>query len=269
MDVKQLEKKAKSLRREILDLCHASGRAAHAGPALSCIDIVTALYYHVMRFDENNPDWALRDRFILSKGHACPSVYAVLADMGIVDRAEYARFRHLGGVLQGHMTLGKTPGVDMTAGSLGNGLGIGLGMAHYLKVKNTGSRVYVILGDGELNEGTVWEAVMQAPAIGADNLTAIVDVNGFQSSGATDILPMEPLDDKWRAFGWDVLSIDGHDMEQILSAFEQAKQSTKPTVILAKTVKGKGVSFMEHNNVWHQSVLTDELYAQAVQEVEA
>lgn len=267
--IRRLEEKAFSLRHEILDLCHACGRPAHAGPALSCIDIVTALYYHEMTYTRETFDAPDRDRVILSKGHACPALYAVLADFGVIDRKEYASFRHVDGMLQGHPTLHKTPGIDMTAGSLGNGLGIGIGMAYYQKIRGKDTRVYVILGDGEINEGTVWEAVMQAPVRGVNNLVAIVDNNGLQSSGVNaEILPMNPIGEKWRAFGWNVLEIDGHDMEEIVSALDAAKVSAIPTAIIAKTVKGKGVAFMENDNAWHQNTLTDELYAQAIRELE-
>lgn len=269
-EIRELEKKALQIRRDIIEMSYRCGRAAHPGPALSCAEIVTAIYFGFAHMDVQSPLKADRDRVILSKGHACPVLYAALAEKGFVDRGEFKNLRHPEGILQGHPSYRKTPGVDMTAGSLGNGLGIGLGMAYYLKHKGYKSRVYVILGDGELNEGTVWEAVMYAPAIKAANLTAFVDVNGFQSCGACgDILPQPNLEERWLSFGWNVLSIDGNDMEQVVHAIELAQKSEeKPTVILAKTVKGKGVDFMENDNLWHQHVLSKEQYERAMAELE-
>ena len=269
-DIAALESQAKIIRRSIIEMSHACGRNAHPGPALSIADICTALYYDFMNIDPAEHMKADRDRLVLSKGHACPVIYAELAELGFFSKDLFPTLRHPGSMIQGHPTFHKTPGVDMTSGSLGNGLGIGLGMAYYLRLKGFDSRVYVILGDGEMNEGTVWEAVNYAPVQKLDNLIAIVDQNRFQSCGATgDILPMENMAERWRAFGWNVLEIDGHDMEQIVSALGLAKAHTgSPTCIVAKTVKGKGVSFMENNNAWHQKPVTDEEYAIAMKELE-
>jgi len=268
--IEKLKQTAVTIRKDIIEMSYRCSRAAHPGPALSCADIVTALYFDVMNFDPDHYSDPDRDRFILSKGHACPAQYAALTELGLVSKAEYPKLRHTDALLQGHPTYRKTPGVDMTAGSLGNGLGIGLGMAYYQKISGSDSRVYVILGDGEINEGTVWEAVMCAPSLKVGNLVAVVDINGFQSCGACkDILPTPDLKGIWSGFGWKVLEIDGHDMAQILDAFDQAKNSPEvPTVILARTVKGKGVSFMENNNAWHQHVLTEEQFEQAMKELE-
>lgn len=268
--LERLKNISNAVRKDIIEMSYSCGRAAHPGPALSCADIVTALYFDVMNFDPNDYNNADRDRFILSKGHACPVQYAALTELGLVKKEGYKQLRHVGATLQGHPTYHKTPGVDMTTGSLGNGLGIGLGMAYYQKLAGSGSRVYVILGDGEINEGTVWEAVMCAPSLKVGNLVAVVDINGFQSCGACrDILPTPDLKTIWRGFGWNVVETDGHDMAQILDAFEAAKSSTDvPTVILARTVKGKGVSFMENNNAWHQHVLTEEQFNQAMKDLE-
>jgi len=271
ISVNDLKKAAVTLRKDIIEMSRVCGTAAHPGPALSCADITAALYFGFMDVDSSDPEKADRDRFILSKGHACPAQYAALSELGFVSKEEYKNLRHPGSILQGHPTYHKTPGVDMTAGSLGNGLGIGLGMAYYLKLKGLSSKVYVVLGDGELNEGTIWEAVMYAPVAKVGNLIAFVDVNGFQScDSCQNILPMPELKAKWSAFGWNTIEIDGHDMEQIVSAVSEAQQSAdRPTVILAKTVKGKGVSFMENDNSWHQHKLSQEQYDIAMKELEA
>jgi len=269
-DIKELEQKAIQIRKDIIEMSYRCGRAAHPGPALSCAEMITAIYFGFANIDADNPMKEDRDRVILSKGHACPALYAALSEKGFVDKKEFEHLRHPGGVLQGHPSYKKTPGVDMTAGSLGNGLGIGLGMAYYLKNKGYPSRVYVVLGDGELNEGTVWEAVMYAPAAKVSNLIAFVDVNGFQSRGSCEeILPQNNLAERWLSFGWNVISINGNDMSEVVNAMELAQRSEeKPTVILAKTVKGKGVSFMENDNTWHQHVLSDEQYKTAMAELE-
>ena len=269
-DVAGLEKQAREVRRGIIELSHACGRSAHPAPALSCADICTALYYRFMDVDPENPEKEDRDRLVLSKGHACPVIYAILADLGYFPKEYFKGLRHVGGKLQGHPAYGKTPGVDMTSGSLGNGLGIGLGMAYYLKHQGKKSKVFVILGDGEMNEGTVWEAVNIAPTLKADNLIAIVDQNYFQSCGSTeDIAPMQNMAQRWRDFGWNVLEINGHDMADIVSKLEMAvNHHGTPTCIVAQTVKGKGVSFMEHNNAWHQSNISDAQYETAMKELE-
>jgi len=222
-----------------------------------------------MNIDPKNPAWADRDRLILSKGHACPVIYAALAQRGYFPMEWLKDVRRVGGNLQGHPDMNKTPGVDMTAGSLGNGLSAGLGMAYYLKDQAKNSQVFVILGDGELQEGNVWEAAITAPALKLDNLIAIVDYNHFQSTGATDdIVPIEPIVDKWRAFNWNVIEINGHSMEEVVSALERGVAFRgRPTVVVAHTVKGKGVSFMEHNNDWHQKIPTEAEYAQARKEI--
>ena len=269
--VSQLEAQAKEIRRQIIELSHTCGRNAHPGPALSIADICTALYYRFMSVDPAEPLSEDRDRFILSKGHACPVLYAILADKGFISKDTYSTLRHPGSIIQGHPTFHKTPGVDMTSGSLGNGLGLGLGMAYYLRLKKKDCKVYVVLGDGEMNEGTVWEAVNYAPVQKLSNLIAIVDQNYFQSCASTEeILPMNNMAERWRAFGWNVLEIDGHDMSQIVSALELANAHTgSPTCIVAQTTKGKGVSFMENNNAWHQKSITDEEYAIAMKELES
>lgn len=270
-EIQYLEKQARYIRRDIVEMCHAVGsrRKAHPAPALSCADIMAALYFGVMRLYDSpkDPD---RDRLILSKGHACPVLYAALYRRGVLTREDLYGLRHVEGRLQGHPDMKGTPGVDMTAGSLGHGLSAGVGMALAAKMDQRAYTTFVILGDGECQEGLVWEAAMLAPRLGLDNLVAVVDRNGLQSCGSVeDTLPLEPFGQKWAAFGWRVMEIDGHDMRQITEALEQAKlPGNAPTVILANTVKGKGVSFVENDNSWHQRCFTDEEFERAMKELE-
>ena len=269
-EIQALKQKANTLRKLIIEIAYRSERKVHLGPALSCADIVAALYFKFMRVDPKNPEWEDRDRFILSKGHAYNVLYAALYEKGFFGKEELGTVRHMNSHLQGHPTMGKTPGVDMTAGSLGNGLGIGLGMAYYLDLIGKKSRVYVMLGDGEINEGSVWEAAMQACVRKTSNLIAFVDHNHYQSCGACeDILPMGSIADKWRSFGWNVLEVNGHDMADIVSKLEIASNyHGAPTVIIANTVKGKGISFMENCNAWHVGVVTKDWYDKAMAELE-
>lgn len=268
-DITELREMARLLRRDIIDIAYLAGGPSHPGPALSIADIVCALYFHIMYIDPCNPGWEDRDRLVLSKGHACPAVYAALAERGYFDKAWLTTVRRLDSRLQGHPDMNKTPGIDITSGSLGNGLSLGLGMALALKLLRKKCGVFVILGDGELQEGMIWEAVMAASAQKADNLIAIVDYNHYQSCGGTDeIISMEPMRAKWESFNWNVFEINGHDIEEIVSRLEMAKQfAGRPTVIIAHTVKGKGVSFMESDNSWHQKIPTKEQYDTALREL--
>lgn len=264
-----LKRKSMELRKHILGMIHKAG-SGHPGGALSAADIVTALYYDEMNVKPEEPDWAERDRFILSKGHACPALYAVLAMKGYFPLSELNSFRCINGRLQGHPDMKKTPGVDSTSGSLGNGLSIGLGMSLAIRVKGRPGRVYVMLGCGELDEGMVWEAAMSAAKFKLDNLLAIIDYNRLQIDGTNDeILPLEPLEDKWRSFGWNTVKIDGHDFQQIMEAFSSVrKQHGVPSVIVADTVKGKGVSYMENQLEWHGKAPNDHELETALAEVE-
>jgi transketolase len=266
----ELRRIAWRLRGDVIEMITAAA-SGHPGGSLSAIDLITALYHAVLRHDPANPTWAERDRFILSKGHACPALYAVLGDMGYFDRALFPTLRRLGSPLQGHPELGKLAGVEASTGSLGQGLSLGLGMAEGARIAGSAARVWVLMGDGELDEGQVWEAAMYAGARRVANLTAIVDVNGQQLDDTTDrILALEPLADKWRAFGWHVVDIDGHDFTAILAAYAEATAVTdRPTVVLARTVKGKGVSFMEHNNEWHGAAPSREQADKALAELAA
>jgi transketolase len=269
-EIQELKQKANAIRKCIIEMAYQCGRKVHLGPSLSCADLVTALYFKFMRIDPENPNWEERDRFIMSKGHAYTVLYAALCERGFFGKEELRTLRHPGSNLQGHPTMGKTPGVDMTAGSLGNGLGIGIGMAYYLKLRGKHSKVFVMLGDGESNEGSVWEAAMQAPVRQTDNLIAFVDYNHFQSCGpCEEILPMGRLADKWKAFGWNVLEVNGHDMAEIVNKIEIATNfHGAPTMIIAHTIKGKGISFMEHSNKWHVGLVTEEIYRKAINELE-
>ena len=265
----ELRRLAWTMRKDIITMI-GQAKSGHPGGSLSAIDLITTLYYAVMKHDPQNPTWEQRDRFILSKGHACPALYAVLGELGYFDKALFPTLRQLGSPLQGHPELGKLAGIEASTGSLGQGLSVGLGMAEGARITKSGARVFVLTGDGELDEGQVWEAAMYAGAKGIDNLVAIVDVNRQQLDDTTDrILALEPLADKWRAFNWHVVDIDGHDFSRILAAFDEAgKTKGKPTVILARTTKGRGVSFMEDNLEWHGAAPSAEQIAAACAELE-
>lgn len=250
-DITRLEDQAKIIRRDILSMIAEAG-AGHPGGSLSASDMLTALYFHVLRVDPKNPDWPDRDRLILSKGHACPALYACLARRGFFDVSELKKLRQYGSMLQGHPDMHKTPGIDISSGSLGNGLAVGVGMALSARVHQQDYMTYVILGDGELQEGLVWEAAMAGAHHQLKNLIAIVDCNGVQINGwVNDIMRVEPVADKWRAFGWDVVELNGHNMKDILTGLHTARTMRHPTVILMRTVKGRGVNFMEDDSGWH------------------
>ena len=269
-EIKQLKiLAAKARQGAILGTFHA--KSGHPGGSLSAADILTYLYYKEMKVDPKNPKWEDRDRFVLSKGHCCPSLYAVLALKGYFDWDELTRLRHVGAMLQGHPDMKRTPGIDMSTGSLGQGVSAACGMALAGKLDNKDYRVYTVLGDGEVEEGQVWEAAMFAAHNKLDNLVLFVDQNGLQIDGAVeDVAGIEPLDKKFEAFGFEVIKIDGHDFEQIKSALDKARTvKGKPTAILAKTVKGKGVSFMENQVGWHGVAPNKEQYEAATAELEA
>ena len=264
----ELKRIADELRLDVIHMVHHAGDG-HPGPALSMLDILTVLYFDEMRIDPANPQWEDRDRFILSKGHSCPGYYAALARLGYFDRKELNGLRSLGSILQGHPVKDKTPGVDMTSGSLGNGLPIAVGMAIAGKVQHKDYYSYVIAGDGEIQEGVVWEGAMAAKKHGLDHLILFVDHNGLQSGGTCEECSgVLPIPEKFEAFGWHVQVIDGHDHAAISDAIACAK-SVKgvPSVIVAKTIKGKGVSYMENNNAWHKGVPTAEQVRIAEQEL--
>ncbi|WP_442486632.1 transketolase [Fusobacterium necrophorum] len=248
-------------------ICEA--KSGHPGGSLSIVDILTALYYGEMKIDPTKPKMEGRDRFVLSKGHAAPALYAVLAERGYFPKEELMTLRKFGSHLQGHPDMKKVPGVEISTGSLGQGLSVANGMALNAKLFQEEYRVYVMMGDGELQEGQIWEAAMTAAHYKLDNLCAFVDVNNLQIDGSVDVvMGVEPLDKKWEAFGWNVISIDGHNFEGIFSALETAKTCKgKPTLILAKTVKGKGVSFMENVCGFHGTAPTAEERERALAEL--
>ena len=266
-DVERQEEQAVQLRRDIVEMIHAA-KAGHPGGSLSAVDMITALYFHVMRIDPQNPRWEDRDRFVLSKGHACPALYAALARRGFFDPKHLTTLRQYHSILQGHPDMNKTPGIDISSGSLGNGLAIGVGMAMSGRLHHQDYMTYVMLGDGEVQEGMVWEAAMAAHHHDLGNLVAIVDCNGVQINGwVNEIMTVEPLADKWRAFGWNVVEVNGHNMKDLLTVLHTAKTMRHPTVILMRTVKGRGVSFMEDDCKWHGNSPSDEELVQAILEI--
>lgn len=265
-----LMKKAACIRKYIIEEVF-SAKSGHPGGSLSCTDIFTVLYFDEMRVDVNNPKWADRDRFVLSKGHCAPALYATLAVKGFFPEKDLFTLRKTDSYLEGHPNMTYVPGVDMSTGSLGQGISAAVGMALAGKIDQKDYRVYSILGDGELQEGQVWEASMAAAHYQLDNLTAFVDYNGLQIDGPIkEVMSPEPIADKFAAFGWNVIVIDGHDVEAIKEAIEQAKTvQGKPTMIVCNTVKGKGVSFMENNGAWHGSAPNQEQRDQAIAELDA
>jgi len=252
LSVKQMEVIAKRLRRHIVSMTGKAG-SGHPGGSLSAVEIITALYFGRLRHNPQNPQWSDRDRFILSKGHAAPLLYAMLAECGYFPVEELSTLRQADSHLQGHTDRTATPGVEMSAGSLGQGLSFAIGVALAGRLNSQEYGVYVLLGDGECDEGQVWEAAMAAAHFKVDNLVAIVDNNGLQIDGWNrDVMNLNPFNKKWQAFGWQVIEVDGHDLTQLIEAFSQAKMiNGQPTVIIAHTVKGKGVSFMENNPDFH------------------
>lgn len=266
----QLAIKANEARILGLTMVHDAA-SGHPGGSMSCLDLVTALYFNVMHVDTQNPQDPDRDRFVMSKGHCSPALYPVLALRGFFPVDELHMFRRIDGHMSGHVEMHHVRGVDMSTGSLGQGVSAAVGMALGGKLNHKDYRVYTVMGDGELDEGQGWEAFMSAAKYKLDNLCVIVDVNGLQIDGATkDVMPLDPLDQKFAAFGFHVITINGHDFDQILSAYQQAAATKgQPTVILAKTVKGKGISFMENDAGWHGKAPNDEQLAQAVSELKA
>lgn len=258
-DIREVGEAARQIRRDVVSMVHHAGDG-HPGPALSVADIVAALYFKVLRVNPADPHWEGRDRFILSKGHACPTLYAALARRGFFSPELLPSLRSLGSILQGHPVMRKTPGVDSTSGSLGNGLSIGLGMALAARVNGREYFTYVIVGDGEIQEGIVWEAAMAAVRYQTGRLIVFVDHNGQQSGGPVgEVSGLYPILPKWEAFGWHCQEIDGHDLRAILAAVERAQaEPDRPSCIVARTVKGKGVPFMEADNSWHKRVPTKE-----------
>ncbi len=251
-DVEELQSLAKRIRRHIVEMTGAA-KSGHPGGSLSAVEILLTLFYDVMRHDPANPDWPDRDRFILSKGHACPVLYAVMAECGYTPVDQLNTLRKLGSIYQGHPDKRFIPALEISTGSLGQGLSVGVGMAEAAKLNGSPTRVYVVLGDGEIQEGQIWEAAMFGAFHKVDNVVAIVDYNRIQLDGfVKDIMEVEPLADKWRSFGWHTLEVNGHDFPALQAAFAGAAATKgQPTAIIAHTIKGKGVSFMENNPKFH------------------
>lgn len=264
---KELEIFACKVRMGIIEGVH-SAKSGHPGGSLSCADILTYLYFKQMNIDPENPKMENRDRFVLSKGHAAPALYATLANRGYFDPADMKTLRHIGSVLQGHPDMKHIPGVDMSTGSLGQGFSCAVGMALSAKHFGNNFNVYTVLGDGEIEEGQVWEAAMFAANKGLSNLIAFIDNNNLQIDGTIDqVNSAKPIDKKFEAFNWHTILIDGHDFDQIESALTEASAVDKPVAIIASTVKGKGVSYMENAVNWHGTAPNDELYEQAMEEL--
>ena len=264
----ELESLCLRFRNELIDLLHDI-QTGHPGGSLSCLEILTTLYTEKMNHNPKNPKMEGRDRLILSKGHAAPILYMNLAEQGYFKKEELKTLRQINSNLQGHPCMHKTAGVELSTGPLGLGLGAGLGMCLVERLKGNDSYIYVILGDGEIQEGSIWESVMAASKFNADHLIAILDNNGVQLDGKLeDIMPMGDIKAKWEAFGWNVIPCDGHDVSSISDAVDKAKENKgKQTLILAKTVKGKGISFMEGKNTWHGKAISDEDYKNAKAEL--
>jgi len=268
-EIKRLKEMCKSVREDIVTMTHDAG-SGHPGGSLSAVEIMTALYFGgIMQVDPENPDWEDRDRFILSKGHVAPVVYSVLARRGFFPVSAMKTLRRMGSILQGHPHMASTPGLDCSAGSLGQGLSVANGIAMAFRKKQKKQRVYCLMGDGELQEGQIWEAAMTAPQHKLDNVCAIVDYNHVQLDGTIEeIKDLGDLALKWKAFGWNVIETDGNDIASVMDAFELAKTiKGRPSLILAHTIKGKGVSFMENDCNWHGTAPDDEQLAAALKEI--
>ena len=271
MDKKQLAITATKARMLALDMVHTAA-SGHIGGSLSSLDALTVLYFNKLRVDPQNPHDPERDRFVLSKGHCSPALYATLALRGFFPVEDCKLFRSIKGHMSGHAEMHHVPGVEMSTGSLGQGISVAVGMALAGKIDGKGYRVYSLLGDGECQEGQVWEAAMAAAKYKLDNLCAIIDHNGLQIDGRNDdVMPVMPLDKKFEAFNWNVLSVNGHDYDALSDAFDKAAamNNGKPTVVIMETIKGKGVSYMENNAGWHGKAPNDEQYAVAISELEA
>jgi transketolase len=257
------------MRKRILDIGFLCDGSAHFGGGLSIVEIVATLYGAILKYEVGNPNWPGRDRFILSKGHGVLGFYPALVEVGIVPEEIFSQFKKNEADLIAHPVMNLALGIESSNGSLGQGLSMGVGLAWAAKYKQNSHRIFILLGDGECNEGSVWEAAMSAAHYKLDNLFAIVDYNKFQSDGQSEnILKSDSLADKWRSFGWDVMEVDGHSIDEIYTAIQRSSESVAPRVLIAHTIKGKGVSFMENNNVWHHNRLTKSLYELALKELE-
>ena len=267
--IQALENIANDIRKDIIEEVYQA-QSGHPGGSLSCTDILTVLYFNQMNVDTKKPEDANRDRLILSKGHCSPALYAVLARKGYFDKEELKNFRKMDSFLQGHPDMKKTPGVDMTTGSLGQGLSAAVGMAIASKMNQAGCRVYCVLGDGEIEEGQIWESAMASNKYKLDNLCVIVDNNNLQIDGTIEeVMSSYPIDEKFKSFGFNVIQVDGHNISNLIDGFDSAKQTKQvPTILIAKTIKGKGVSFMENQAKWHGKAPNEEEYEKAINELD-
>ena len=266
-NIDELKKLARQFRKEILEMISEAG-SGHPGGSLSSVEILIALYYYKMNHKPDNPSWPIRDRFIMSKGHASPVLYTTLANSGYFPKEELRNFRKLGSRLQGHVHIG-VPGVELSTGSLGQGLSVANGIALGAKIRKLKFNIYCLMGDGEIQEGQVWEAAMTGSHHKLDNICAIIDYNGVQENGpVSEIKNEEPIVDKWKSFGWEVIEIDGHNFEELIPAFDEFDTiKNKPMLILAHTVKGKGVSYMEGKSAWHGKAPNPQQLKQALDEI--
>jgi transketolase len=269
VDISELKKVCKEVRKDILRMLSEAG-SGHTGGALSCVEILVSLFYAKIKHDPNNYELECRDRFILSKGHGCPALYTVFAHRGYLEKEELMTLRKYGSRLQGHPHKGRLPFLESSSGSLGQGLSISNGMALSLKLDKKPCKVYCLMGDGELNEGQVWEAIMTSAQYKLDNLCVIIDRNMLQIDGPTEgIMGLEPLDAKWKAFNWEVIVVDGHNIKDLISAYDKAEKiKDKPVCIIAKTAKGKGVSFMENKVGWHGVAPNADELKKALEEID-
>ncbi len=267
-NLKNLKNTCKKVRKNILEMSLSAGASSsHFGGSLSTVEILTCLFDEIMKVDSSNPLWSERDRFILSKGHACLAYYSILYQKGFFEKKDLLSFEKNESFLLGHPVINKEKGIEFSNGSLGMGLSLGVGVALAMKKKSNNSKVYVLLGDGECNEGSVWEAAMSAAHFKLNNLTAIVDNNKLQQTGSNlEIMNTENLADKWKSFNWDTIVVDGHNTEELLNAF--LNKTNKPKLIFAKTIKGKGFSFSENNNDWHHKILSQKQYDDAIKELD-
>ena len=266
---KEIEIFSREMRKNILEMSLTAGaNSSHFGGALSIVEIVASIFCYMMKIDKKNPSWNERDRFILSKGHACLAYYAALCEIGYIEKDKIKTFEQDGSDLLGHPVMNRKIGIEFSNGSLGMGLSLGIGLAIASKKKNKNFNVFTIIGDGECNEGSVWEAAMAAPNLKLKNLYTFIDNNNFQQTGSNkDIMNVGNLAKKWESFGWHVTELDGHNIDELISFFKNTKNIDLPKVAIAKTVKGKGFSFSENNNDWHHSVLSKNLYDQGIKEL--
>ena len=268
-EIENIKKFSTEVRKNILEMAVSAGASsAHFGGALSITEIVSILFANQMKIDKNNPKWEERDRFILSKGHACLAYYAALCEVGYISKEELKTFEKNDTNLLGHPVINRNLGIDFSNGSLGMGLSLGIGVAISSKKKKKNFSVYVIVGDGECNEGSIWEGAMAAPNFKLDNLYVIIDKNNFQQTGSNkEIMSVDNLKDKWASFGWHTVELDGHNIKELYDFFNASKKIDKPKAIIANTIKGKGFSFSENNNEWHHSVLSKSFYEKAIKEL--